>query len=319
MPGYVKTILIAALVLATAWAGLDSGKRRLLMLPVAVATIELPAPRGADAEEPDTRWFDDYYTLTAVDADTTAIGEPLGSQQNYNYLIAGTTRALLFDSGAGTEDVRPVVDALTNLPVTAVASHLHYDHIGKHGDFERVAVADLPHLRRRAGDGPLVPTLGEHLGFVEGIERPELRVTEWLGDGEKIDLGGRTLEVIHTPGHTRDSISLFDAERNQLFTGDFITEGPVFYFLPGSSVGDALATSRSLLDRIDDETLLLTAHRLDPPGIPVLHRSDLVALHEALRGMREGELRARGFWPVEYRDGDRYWILADFAWSRSWD
>ena len=121
------------------------------------------------------RWFDDYYTVELIDADTVAIGEPRYFQQNYSYLILGESRAVLFDSGPGVRDIRPLVDAFTSLPVTHVPSHLHYDHLGNAGRFERLGLVSLPYLRERAPDDVLRPTRGEHLGFVEGFAIPELR------------------------------------------------------------------------------------------------------------------------------------------------
>ena len=53
-------------------------------------------------------------------------------------------------------------------------------------------------------------------------------ITNWIHDGSKIDLGGRVLQVISTPGHTPDSISLWDAQNKLLFTGDMYYPGATF-------------------------------------------------------------------------------------------
>lgn len=101
------------------------------------------------------RWFDDYFTVQAIDPQTFVIGEPRYHQQNFNYLIIGSERAALFDAGTGLRDIRPVVAALTGRPVTFVPSHFHFDHVGNEVTFERMAVADRPQLRARAEEGRL--------------------------------------------------------------------------------------------------------------------------------------------------------------------
>jgi glyoxylase-like metal-dependent hydrolase (beta-lactamase superfamily II) len=270
-----------------------------------------PPLAPASDEGPNARWYDDYYTVEAIDAQTFAIGEPRYYQQNFNYLIVGDKRAILLDSGPGVRDIRALVASLTDLPVTAVPSHLHYDHIGNHMRYERLAVIDLPYLRERTRGGVLRPTYWEHLGSVEGFARPDLRVTEWWTPDSWVDLGGRRLRVLHTPGHTYDSISLWDEERALLFTGDYIHQGAVFAFLPGSSLGDYLRTAERLGEQIPENTTLLTAHRAAPSGVPRMATRDLIDLRETLRQIRAGEAEGAGY-PVVFEVNERLLLLADW-------
>ena len=296
-----------AVVAAIGYAG-----RRYAVLEIyglAVGTVPLSDPVD---EGPGVEWFDDYFTVEWLDPSTAAIGEPRFSQANYNYLILGETRALLFDTGPGVRDITPVVESLTGLPVTAVPSHLHFDHIGNHERFERIAYVDLPYLRERAREGVLRPTRYESLGFADGVAPVELRISEWWKPGETVDLGGRRVEVIHTPGHTRDSISLWDGARRQLFTGDFITEGAVYAFLPGSSLGDYRRTAETLLEMLPaGDVALLTAHRSSPPGAPRMTRADLEDLLAVLRGIREGTRRGEGAYPRIYPVNAEFELWAD--------
>ena len=270
-------------------------------------------------EGPGVEWFDDYYTIEVLDPGTIAIGEPRFSQQNYNYLIVGTERAVLFDSGPGVRDIRAVVAQLTDLPVMAVPSHLHYDHIGRYQDFDSVGIVDLPYLRERAAGNVLRPTVGEHLGFIEGIARPSIRVTEWLAPESDLELGGRTLRVIRTPGHTPESISLYDAERRQLFTGDYITQGGLLAFAPGSSLPDYLRTANALIERIPKDTTLLGAHRATPPAAPIVPYQDLADLRDALREIREGRLPSESFYPRVFRVNVGLVIYSDLPSLERWD
>jgi glyoxylase-like metal-dependent hydrolase (beta-lactamase superfamily II) len=265
------------------------------------------------------RWHDDYYTVERLDAQTIAIGEPRHWQANFSYLILGEARAVLFDSGTGTRDIRPVVESLTRLPVVTFASHLHYDHVGSHNRFDQVAMFDLPQLRARAPDGVLFPSRSEHLGFVEGIERSPLRVTEWWAPGSVVDLGGRQLRVLHTPGHTLESASLHDEAGAQLFTGDYIYEGALAAFLPGSSLSDYLKTAERLAATLPPSTRLLTAHRATPPGAPILEARHLTALRETLRAIREGSSEGAGLYPQVYRVTEGLVLQTDLAWTESWE
>jgi len=291
--------------------------RRHVFLWIYAALVAPPSLLEPAEEGPDVRWFDDYYTVERIDEHTIAIGEPRYAQQVFSYLILGRERAVLFDSGPGLRDIRPVVEALTALPVTAVPSHLHFDHIGNHDRFDSVAVVDLPHLRDRAQGDVLRPTRWEHLGFTEDVPVPELRVTEWLAPGAFLELGGRSLEVLHVPGHTSDSIALFDGERAQLFTGDFIYPGPLVAMVPGSSMGDYLRTAEQLEARLPTSATLLTAHRTVPPGAPLLSVSDLVDLRVALDEIRLGERKGSGVFPRVFRVNERMLLWSDF-WE-SWD
>jgi len=312
-------IIVLALVALAAVAMVDTDRRRFVMLPLIVVTTEFPEPLTPDAEGPTAEWFDDYYTITRIDEQTIAIGEPLSHSQNYNYLILGDERALLFDSGPGFHDIRPVVASLTSLPVTAVPSHLHYDHIGSHMKYERLALLDLPELRQRVRDGALRLRYREYLGIFEAVPLPTLRPTQWLAPESTIDLGGRPLLVLHTPGHTPDSMALFDRARDQLFIGDFITEGPAFVFVPGSSVGDQLRTAERLSTLLSARTAVHTAHRFDPPGIPTLARTDVIAMRDTLRRIKAGTLASKGWWPREYPVNDEVWLYTDFEWAQRWD
>ena len=129
------------------------------------------------------RWVDDYFVVQQLDPATFAIGEPLYYQGNYSYLILGTQRAILFDAGTGLGDIVPVVRSLTSLPVTVIASHLHFDHVGALGRLDRTAVLDDPALRARAAGRALTLRRYEFLGFADRRKSLSFRVDEWWAAG----------------------------------------------------------------------------------------------------------------------------------------
>jgi hydroxyacylglutathione hydrolase len=239
------------------------------------------------------RWIDDYYVVEAIDATTIAIGEPRYYQGNYSYLIIGAERAVLFDAGTGTRDIVPIVRSLTRLPITVIPSHLHFDHVGALGRFDRTALLDLSSLHARIRDSRLTLQRYEFLGFVEDLAQPTFRVDEWWGKDTNIDLGHRHVRVLSTPGHTPTSVSLYDAERQQLFVGDFLYPGHLYAFLPGASRSAYLATTRQLLSQTGPGTRIYAAHMADPPApvrAPTLEFADLKALEATLVAIDQGRI-----------------------------
>jgi glyoxylase-like metal-dependent hydrolase (beta-lactamase superfamily II) len=245
-------------------------------------------------------WFDDYFVVETVDPTTFAIGEPRYYQGNYSYLILGAQRAILFDAGTGLRDIEPVVRSLTHLPVTVIASHLHFDHVGALGRFDKTALIDEPSLRARPRDSQLTLRRYEFLGFADRLAVPTFRVDEWWPPGSTIDLGGRRLRVLATPGHTPTSVSLYDETRRQLFAGDFIYPGELYAFLPGASRSEYHATATRLLAILDPATQIFAAHMEDSPAplrAPVLEVEDLRALERTLESIEHGDSTSSGFYP----------------------
>ena len=125
--------------------------------------------------------------------------------QVYNesvYLIEGDDRAVLIDAGAYMPTLDKAVAALTDKPVSVMLTHGHGDHAGGIGCFPEVWIQEH--------DAPMI-TAGRE---------PYKGEVHYLADGEVIDLGGRQLEVLYTPGHTSGSITFFDKEHHYGFSGD---------------------------------------------------------------------------------------------------
>lgn len=264
------------------------------------------------------RWVNDYFVVQTLDPTTFAIGEPRYYQGNYSYLILGTQRAVLFDAGTGLDDIVPVVRSLTSLPVTVIASHLHFDHVGALGRFDRTAVLDVPTLRARVRGTRLTLQRYEFLGFADRRKSLSFRVDEWWAAGSTIDLGLRSLRVLATPGHTPTSVSLYDASRRQLFVGDFIYPGDLYAFLPGASRSAYLASTRMLLASIDPATQIFAAHMEDSTvavNAPVLEIADLRALQGFLTAMQQGHLTSSGFYPRVFPVRGPIKFATGWAWN----
>lgn len=266
------------------------------------------------------RWFDDYYAVADLGDGAYAIGEPRYGQCNFSYLIVGSERALLFDTGPGIRDITKVVKALTSLPTVAVPSHLHFDHIGNLDRFEDVALPDLPALRSQLRGGRFSLGFYQFLGFVEGFKRPTFPVTRWIPTGTEIDLGGRSLGLISVPGHTPDSVVLFDRNSNRLFAGDFIYPSEIYAFLPGANLADYAASAERVSGILSDVSTVYGGHgcdRLPTVELPILHRADVAALDKALVSAAAGDWRdGAGWYPRNIPVNERMNLLAKYPWMR---
>ena len=231
--------------------------------------------------------IDDWYAVEAIDAQTFAINEPKSSQYNTSYLIVGDTRALMFDAGSGerptgSRSMREVAERYAgNKPILLILSHFHYDHIADAAAFGGVTVIDRPDIRAAIKDG--IFTIGP-LESHEMHWRP-LKVARLIADGEVLDLGGRTVEVFNLPGHTTESVVLFDRHRNQVFTGDFVYRhlGGIIAFASGSDLTAYKQNSARLLQLTDANTQFFGAH-----GIPQFDRDWLVLLDRELDKITTG-------------------------------
>ncbi len=123
-----------------------------------------------------------------------------------------------------------------------INTHCHFDHAGGDWDFAGAGCEVAIHgsEARLLRDGEETITCAAM--FDEGL-RP-VEVARELREGDRVELGEITLEVLHTPGHTRGSISLYEPERKLLFSGDVVfCDGVGRTDLP---TGDAGALVRSL-------------------------------------------------------------------------
>jgi glyoxylase-like metal-dependent hydrolase (beta-lactamase superfamily II) len=166
---------------------------------------------------------------------------------------------MLVDSGMGVVSLREQVRALAERPLTAVASHTHFDHIGCHHEFAERAVhrdeADLlAHPDRKAvlADPYVTDDIFTVLppGDYDSAryEVPPAPATRLLADGDVIDLGDRYLTVIHTPGHAPGDIMLLKEESGVLICGDTVYDGPLIDDAYHSDLAVYIATMKRIHD-----------------------------------------------------------------------
>ena len=126
------------------------------------------------------------------------------------FLLCGSERALLIDSGMNTPDARKIVEGITELPLALLNTHADRDHVAGNAAFSEVMMSPAEEAHYREG------------GWTENV----IPVRE----GDVIDLGGRRLHVIDIPGHTPGSIALIDEDARVLISGDSVQAGNIFMF-----------------------------------------------------------------------------------------
>lgn len=184
----------------------------------------------------------DWFTVEEIGADSWCISEYSHWEEPHCYLLAGEERALLLDTGLGVGNIRVQVERLTDLPVEVLATHAHWDHIGGHKYFERIWVheAEADWLK---GKFPLtLEMVKRNLTCQTCFFPEEFQIADYslydggatgtVLDGAWLDLGGRQLQVIHTPGHSPGHVCLYEAERQWLFSGDLLYLGCLDAFYP---------------------------------------------------------------------------------------
>lgn len=194
--------------------------------------------------ESDQLWFEVYK----IEPDIYVFYESGQYEEAISYLVVGNGKAALIDTGCGIGNVKLLAEEFTQLPIVVVNTHSHYDHVAQNYMFDEIALFDAPNARHVAENGYSKAEMSRLLaeGMLwkalpqdfdsENYHVPPFTVTSWLKDGDIVDLGDRKLEVIHTPGHSPDSICLLDRKAKLLWTGDTFYTGALFVHLPGSDL-----------------------------------------------------------------------------------
>ncbi len=181
-----------------------------------------------------------WFAITEPEPGTFVIEEPFHDEQVKSCLIVGEQRAILLDTGMGVANIREVVDRLTDRPILVVNSHAHWDHIGDNHRFDEIWIheAESGALQAGVGNEILHPWFGpDHLTgplppgvTAETISIPPSRPTGLVSDGQRIDIGGRELEVLHCPGHSPGGIVLVEHARGALFSTDVAYAGALYVY-----------------------------------------------------------------------------------------
>lgn len=248
--------------------------------------------------------MNDWFTVEQVDQDTCIISEYRHWKETHCYLLNGTQRSLLIDTGLGICNISEVISQLTDKPITAIATHIHWDHIGGHKYYPDFYAheAELDWL-----NGGFPQPLETIRGYV--TDRCELpkdfhideyvffqgKPTKVLYGGEHIDLGGRMVDVIHTPGHAPGHICFWETERGYLFTGDLAYKGMLTAWFP-STDPDAYLKSIETVAALPVEKMFPAHHSLD------MQPKILLRMRDTLRKLKAAGKLHHGSGTFDYGD-----------------
>ncbi len=199
----------------------------------------------------------------------------------------------------------------TSRPVVVLNSHTHDDHVGGNWQFQFIFGMDTNFTRTNAKgsreDAQAEIAPDQLCGDLPKGFNPKTYATKpWrisiaIHDGFKVNLGGgRKLEVISTPGHTPDAISLLDRANGLLFTGDTYYPAPIWLFRPETDLDAYVASAKRLAALAPNLKLVLGAH-----NIPVAEPSVLPKLVTAIESVRAGKV------PPQKSDGGKTLYAVD--------
>lgn len=236
----------------------------------------------------------DWFTIDSIGQDTYIISEYRHWEETHCYLLNGRSQSLLIDTGLGICNIYEQVRKLTDKPITAVSTHIHWDHIGGHKYFPDF-YAHEAELDWLDGEFPLTTetikemvvdrcTLPEGYNvdtyeFFQGIP------TRILKNGDEIDLDGRRIQVLHTPGHSPGHMCFWEKDRGYLFTGDLVYKDTLFAYYP-STDPQAYLCSLEKIAQLPVKRVFPAHHTLD------IEPEILIRMRNAFRQLKaDGKLQ----------------------------
>lgn len=297
--------LAAFLALILSFSTLSLAQENSQSLPEFCAEIPRPGWAAYEKLPISNEWFHVYH----LSDDLFAITEPFQWQEVISYLIIGSDSALLFDSGNGMGDIKAIVDQLTKLPVMVLASHSHIDHVGGHHQFERVLApkTDFTDTRAKGMPNDFVREEASEIALCKplpaGVTEDNHHIKPfpphgYVAEGSRIDLGGVSLEVMLVPGHTPDSIALFDQGGGRLFSGDTYYKGPIWLYAPETDLAAYRMSIKRLAALVPNLKAVHGAHNepFSEPGELIKVRDAFEAIYTGMRapdGKSETQARYR--------------------------
>ena len=215
---------------------------------------------------------DKWYERKKISDEITLIYEPHVHPllQCNIWFVRGRDRDLLIDTGLGISSLKEEIQDLTDKPLLALATHIHFDHVGCLHEFDHRLMHESESSRMSDYQEffflEMLPEFEDYVTQGETDEFGDLlikakphehfepdqyqvtstTVTQSIKEGDVVDLGDRHFEVLHLPGHSPGSIGLWESKSGTFFSGDALYDGTLLDDLPDSSIPDYLDTMKRI-------------------------------------------------------------------------
>ena len=242
----------------------------------------------------------DWFTCLKLPGEIYAIREEKHWQNVTSFLICGSHRAILFDTGLGIRDIKKVAEELYDGQITVINSHCHFDHIGNNWRFDKVVVFDDEYAMHTAAAGVPCEMIADQAaeeafsgGYPEGFSPKDLFCRPYsvsaAQDGDFFNLGDRRLEYIHTPGHSSDCIMLYDRSMGILLAGDMIYHGALYAMFDDtlygrSDIGQYIDSIQKVAGMCPEIRAIYASH-----NDCIVEPAMLQKMADAMSGIRQGK------------------------------
>ncbi|CAF0743326.1 unnamed protein product [Rotaria sordida] len=260
---------------------------------------KLPRPQYSLLDRvtiPSQQWFQVYR----IHPNIFAIYEPYHWEETISYLVIGSKYSLLIDTGMGIGNIQQVIQSLipsiTSLKV--INTHTHHDHIGDNWRFSGKLLGVHSDFTEHNAQGTIEEAQNElKPGMIWEKYLPKdfnpknyrihpFQITNYVKEDDRIDLGqGQELQVISTPGHSPDSISLLNEKQRVLFAGDVFYQGPILLYRPETNLQDYLISLEKLAKISTKFDLILPGH-----NIPNVESKLIIKAAKAMQEILNGKL-----------------------------
>lgn len=240
------------------------------------------------------------YDVKEIYEDTYLVNEYYSSM----FVLIGSERALVIDCGTGVGDFKSVIESLTDKPFDVAVTHSHVDHIGGRGQFEEIFVSEK--------DAEYIQSVNtfQRMGYTEitklslnthfyGIRIDKIKKepkVKFIKEGDVFELGGRSVAVYETPGHTVGSVSFLDEKNGVLFVGDVANEF-LFMWLPHCTSLETMVMTHEKIIALDGFDTVWSSHHTEPQT-----KSDIEKYRQGALEVINGQKRNAVFSVIKVHD-----------------
>ena len=212
------------------------------------------------------------------------------------YLVEGTEKAALIDTGSGIGSLKACVEQLTDKPVIVLVTHGHVDHAMGAAEFENVYMShedDYIYEKhgtdafRRSCFSTVTPPF--EAGEEDLIPTMKLSEIKNLTEGDRFDLGGISVEIYACPGHTRGSVVMLIPEERLLITGDACNLFTFVYDDYSTTITEYEESLKALLEKVSGKYDNVLLSHGDGNGYPELIE-DVIQICEDIKAGRTDDV-----------------------------